>query len=358
MYDCHGDILAYHNKEVTLAESERTEMRERRDTNRERLRLGLESNGQVSPAEFHSQGSYSHRTMVQHRDKDYDIDDGVYFWQDDLQAPDGSHASAADMKRMVRDALQDDRFNKPPRVRTNCVRIYYEEGYHVDVPVYRHVSTVDDVGEPVITHEIASTDWKASDPAAVTQWFAENNKRKSPDATNGRQLRRITRLLKAFAKSRQAWRSQIAPGFTITTLIVDECYQPDSVRDDRALLETMAAMRDRLNLSLEVSHPVVEDQMLTSGPYDSRSKELLDRLEWAVEKLEILFSSDCTHEQAAKAWGDVFNTQFFRERVEKSGRGQGGSTTSSRVSSTHLQKLSDDSEIHSAVDKRGGGRYA
>ena len=58
----------------------------------------------------------------------------------------------------------------------------------------------------------------------MTRWFNRGNNHQSPDTTNGRQLRRQTRLNKAFARSRDSWRPRIATGFMITTLIVDECY--------------------------------------------------------------------------------------------------------------------------------------
>ena len=116
-------------------------MRERRDTNRQRQRDGLRRDGEPAPSGFQSQGSYAHRTMVQQPDKDYDIDDGTYFGKDDLKGPRGGDKTARDAKEMVRKALHDDRFNKPPEVRTNCVRVYYSAGYHVDVPVYRKVTT-------------------------------------------------------------------------------------------------------------------------------------------------------------------------------------------------------------------------
>ena len=41
MYNCASDVLAYHDDEVTLPQVERTNMRERRDANRERLKKGL-----------------------------------------------------------------------------------------------------------------------------------------------------------------------------------------------------------------------------------------------------------------------------------------------------------------------------
>ena len=202
MYNCHDDILAYHNEEVTLSNAEQDEMRARRDTNRQRLKDGLERDGETSPSEFQSQGSYAHHTMVQQPDKNYDIDDGVYFWKDDLEGPNGGDKTALDAKKMVQKALHDAWFKKSPEVRTNCVRVYYDIGYHLDVPVYRKVKTTNWRGEEEIYFELASSDWKESDPAEVTRWFQRENESQSPDTTNGRQLRRQTRLNKAFARSR------------------------------------------------------------------------------------------------------------------------------------------------------------
>ena len=79
MYNCASDVLAYHDDEVTLPQVERTNMRERRDVNRKRLRKGLKDKGEPAPRDFASQGSYAMATMTQHPAKDYDIDDGVYF---------------------------------------------------------------------------------------------------------------------------------------------------------------------------------------------------------------------------------------------------------------------------------------
>ena len=56
MYNCHSDILAFHNNEVTLPQSEQSEMRERRDTNRQRQKDGLRRDGEPAPKGFQSQG--------------------------------------------------------------------------------------------------------------------------------------------------------------------------------------------------------------------------------------------------------------------------------------------------------------
>jgi hypothetical protein len=43
MFDCSDDVLAHHDEQVTLPQAERTNMRARRDANRDRLLISAES---------------------------------------------------------------------------------------------------------------------------------------------------------------------------------------------------------------------------------------------------------------------------------------------------------------------------
>ena len=65
MKNCHDDMIAYHDEDVTLPHKERTEMRDRRNTNHRRLNNGLKRDGEPAPIGCRSQGSYAMRTMVQ-----------------------------------------------------------------------------------------------------------------------------------------------------------------------------------------------------------------------------------------------------------------------------------------------------
>src|SRR5690606_14621937 len=123
--------------------TERTAMRDRRNANRTRLKNGLAKAEKPAPFGQHTQGSYAMHTMVQDADADYDIDDGVYFEKDRLVSPQGGELSALAVRQMICDALQDDRFNKAPTVLKNCVRVFYNEGFHVDVPAYRRLESED-----------------------------------------------------------------------------------------------------------------------------------------------------------------------------------------------------------------------
>jgi hypothetical protein len=351
MYDCAKDVLAYHDQKVSLPQAERTEMRDRRDANRTRLLKGLKTAGAPAPLEFVSQGSYAMLTMVQHPAKDYDIDDGAYFAKEDLVGPRGGDMSAREARCMVRDALDDGSFTTPPEVRQNCVRVFYEKGYHVDIPVYRRVTTEDWVGRKTVHYELASTDWTRSDARQVTSWFDAENTRQSPDTSNGGQMRRIVRLMKAHARSRSTWKGKILSGFGITKLVTER-YAVNAGREDRALYDTMRAVRDRLNYDLVVQHPCTPNSTITQGSQDAKAQFLRDRLTEALNDLAPLFEADCTRERALKCWDKVFNTDFFSSRANQSASGVGSTLLTSGL----LQAAG--SAAQAAVRKEGGGRYA
>ena len=315
MFDCSKDVIAYHDDKVTLPQAERTTMRGHRDANRERLKRGLKNAGKPAPREFVSQGSYGMKTMTQHADLDYDIDDGVYFDKDALDGQRGGAMSALQARQFVRDAVDDSSFARPPEVRNNCVRVYYAKGYHVDMPVYRRIVYRDARGDLYYYHELASTDWKRSDARDVTAWFEEENSSQSPDNDNGRQLRRIVRQIKKFARSRESWKGQILSGFGITKLVT-ECYCGNVNREDMALHDTMKAIRERLDWSLEISHPVTPNETITKDAKDARARFLRDRLSEAVSTLAPLFEPSCTRANALKCWDRVFATTFFSGRAD------------------------------------------
>ena len=350
MHNCSKEMMGFHDDDVTLPQPERTEMRDRRDANRNRLKDGLEKNENTLPRECATQGSYAMKTMIQRPGKDYDIDDGAYFKRDDLVGPAGGEMSALDARKMVRDALDDGNFKTAPEVRTNCVRVYYSAGYHVDMPVYRIVAETDSTQEEY--YELASSEWKRSDARDVTQWFDDENKRQSPDDTNGRQLRRMTRLLKYFAKSRPSWKKSILSGFGITKLVT-ECYRANLSREDTALYDTMAAIRNRLEYDLIVKHPVTPDATITDGDDDPKARFLRDKLSDALEWLDVLFQSDCTRKKALKVWDKVFDTSYFSDQEADNKR-----TQNAALSAGLLKEQGTSPSAQAAVRKKGGGRYA
>ncbi len=355
MHDCAKDILKYHDDEVTLSQKLRSEMRARRDANRERVKAGLKDADKPSPIEFVSQGSYAMKTMVQHPDNDYDLDDGVYFEKKDLKGARGAEMTALDVRQMVRDAVDDGSFKTKPEVRKNCVTVYYDAGYHVDLPAYRRVEKERFFGDPEVYYELAGADWKRSDARDVTEWFEKENEAKSPDKENGRQLRRIVRLLKKLAKSRPTWAASILSGFGITVLVV-ECFKRNAEREDVALYDTMKAIKDRLDWNLEVKHPVTPGDTITKSSDDPKAKYLRERLADVLGWLKPLRDDDCSREEAMKCWDKVFATDFFSKRyeAESNKNDSGGSLLTAGI----IKQAGSSPEAQAAVRKEGGGRYA
>jgi len=348
MFDCAKDVQAYHNQDVTLPKTEQDAMRARRDSNRTRLRNGLSAAGKPAPLEFVKQGSYAMKTMVRDSDNDYDIDDGVYFREEDLVADRGAQMTSLQARKMVRDAVDDGKFKRAPEVRSNCVRVFYEKGYHVDLPVYRRVVTSRVFGEEVHYELAASSGWKRSDAREVSDWY-EDERAKSVD---GRQLRRINRDLKKYARSRYSWRGGILSGFGISVLTTERFRVND--REDRALYDTMLAIRDRLSWNLQVAHPVTFGDYITCGPDDARARCFREKLTEAIDNLQPLFDADCTRERALKCWDKVFATTFFSERLEEQQRA--AIAAPAIIGSAAL--LGSTAGAAAAVSSAGGGRHA
>lgn len=357
MHDCANDIIAHHNEKVTLPQPYRNTMRAHRDANRVRMNNGLIKNGNPAPIECKSQGSYAMKTMVQHPENDYDIDDGIYFEKTSLIGDRGAEMTALQARKMVRDAVDDGRFNTAPEIIKNCVRIYYAAGYHVDMPVYRRVTMKDIFDNETHHYELASSEWKKSDARDVTDWFEAQNKKQSSDITNGRQLRRVIRHIKKFSRSRTSWSGQTLSGFGITKLAV-EVFCAGINREDQALYDTMNAIRKRLAGSLIIKHPVTPNETITNGSDDAKARFLCNKLTDAIDQLAPTLESDCTREKALKCWDKVFNTNFFSERGNASADSEQKSAIASPAVLTAGLISSAAAPAKSAVRKEGGGRYA
>jgi hypothetical protein len=306
----HQDLLDYFLDEVQLKDDQKDKMRARRDANRERLKRGLTKRGDPLPIRFVIQGSYAMHTMVQANVDSSDIDDGAVFKKDDLKGPRGAIFSALDAKNMVRDALDDGSFNRAPEVRTNCVRVYYDDGFTVDVPVYREV----EAGGRTY-YELAGADWKESDPEAVTTWFNTNVDAKSPDTVHGRQMRRIVRLLKAWTKSRSSW--NLPSGFVLSILVNEQYFLnvPWKERDDQAFLATLTAVHQRLLTNRRVFRPVQPAEEITKSSDDADMRDLRDRLKEGLATLAVLLSPKVDRLQALKAYKAFFNTDYFDAKI-------------------------------------------
>jgi hypothetical protein len=340
-YNANKHLTNFHDDKVFVDDDKLKTARERRDANRTRLKNGLEADKEPMPKDFVPQGSYAMSTMVQSEVETSDIDDGVVFDREDLRDALGDDRSADDTKEMVRKAIAaKDEFKTPPEIRSNCVRVYYKDDFHVDMPVYR---TYTDNGKT--KKELASAgEWKVSDPEEITKWFNDQVVKKSPDTLNARQMRRVVRLLKYWSKSRSSW--TMPSGFVLTVL-TDEAYRYGgwAGRDDSALLSVMRSIRYRLTVNERVWRPVEPREEITSDQTPGRVRKLRDELEGAINELSKIERADCDELMALKALKAVFNTDYWDGRIKELENGGGGGPGKAGPAQP--------------IDKRGGsGQYA
>lgn len=334
MFDCSEILLEYHDDEVVLTAGPERKLRERRDANRTRLKRGFRERELAVPQTFVSQGSYAMSTLVRRADDDHDIDDGVVVPDAALLGPRGGEMSGVDARNLVRDCVNSHQFTTPPEVKAKCVRVFYNEGHHVDIPVYRERPSAGGG-----THlELAASDWELTNPRGVTKWFEDAVTAKSPDDDNGRQMRRIVRYLKKWTSSRTSW--NLPSGF-ILSVLVNEVYVAVADRDDVALYECMRLIKARLDASLVVAHPVLTGTTITKTAEDPKMISLREKLNEALDTLKVLTDHDCSKKAAFKAWDGLFSGGYFSDRL----REKATSWTTTGVTPSQ------------PVEKDGGRRY-
>lgn len=296
--DCSQELSTYYKTYVRLPKSKQDQLREHREANRKRIMEGLAARGSLRPVDFIPQGSYAADTINQEPANEYDIDDGVVFDAAQLVGPRGAPLSALEARRLVYECIdKDPRLQIQPELLPNCVRVRYAGGYHVDLAVYRRTTTKENS-----RLEHASAEWHHADPRGVTEWFQKAVASKSPDKTDGGQLRRITRLVKKIATSRATW--VVPSGFVLSVLVI-ETFKGVPERDDAALYLCLRAIRSRLRFDLKVKHPVV-DEYLSKGSWDPRIVGLRKRLDKVVADLEPIIGRTRAKNEALVAWRTAF----------------------------------------------------
>ncbi len=310
-YNMHSQLNEFYNEHVRL-KGERDTLKELKLTNLKRLTDGLSELEKPNFIKDLLQGSIAMHTANKSENNDYDIDIAVIFEKDDLPA------SALNARKRVAEALNKKAsgFTKDPEARTNAVTVWYSDGYHVDIAVYRR--SKDWLGNEILEH--AGADWAERDPKAITDWFTQAVKDKSPKATvwskpkvEIRQMRRIVRWIKAFTKAREGWN---LPGGLVISVLVAECYKPDNDRDDIALYNTLVAIKNRLDIYPTVYNPTDSSKDLTEKQkFLTQVKSLKKRLGSVKNKLEPLFKGDCTYAKARKAWNYLFQHSYWSNEV-------------------------------------------
>ncbi|MGE4273809.1 MAG: cyclic GMP-AMP synthase DncV-like nucleotidyltransferase [Desulfitobacterium sp.] len=301
MFDLSSEFEKFYCDEVVLPQDAQNDLRAKRNTNIRRLKSGLkeyneEHGTSYSVSETFTQGSMAMHTVIQNDSNDYDIDVAIVFDSDNIK-----DLGALSVRNIVADAINRKKGNlgTEPEVKTNCVRIKYSNGYHVDFAVYRRTKN----GNGTYSYEHGGSAWRSRDPKAISNWFSDQIKSK------GAKLRKTVRLLKTFSKSRSSW---IMPGGLIQTVLCDEQLSTGYDRLDETFYYLMKNIRDRLKIYIEVYNPTDTGVSLLLKQSDrDKMDNLKSRLDTYVAKLDVLFDSNCSKTDAYNAWHEVFNHDYW-----------------------------------------------
>lgn len=317
MFNYSEKIKAFRRERVRLTAEFREKLLAHRTANRNRLinrLLDFIKGITIGESSFRPQGSFAMRTVIQTRfmEEEYDIDDGIVFWRHQLVDENGAELTANQVREKVRDALKDKRFNRQPKICSNCVRVFYaeedDEKHHVDFPIYRRF--YDSNGKKV--RELATENgWVPSDPTEVNNWFdAEIEARNKQTVGWGTQLRHLIQLLKRFCRSRSDW--DLPNGMKLTMLAA-ECQPNYQDRIDIVFRELLERLKGRLawnKIIQNLAHP--DKPAITRTSADNNVVELETRLGEALDQLRTLDSSDNDDVDAARrVWDWIFKSDGF-----------------------------------------------
>lgn len=320
MFDYSARIERFRDERVRLSADLESKLLAHRKANRDRLiaRLPEEIKGvTLGESSFRPQGSFAMGTVIQNKfaDDEYDIDDGLVLLRHQLKDGQGVELTPQFVRERVREALKDKRFNRQPKLCSNCVRVFYAdddaEKHHVDFPVYRVWDDAAKAEQRELANEAA---WVKSDPTAVNVWFFDEVKARNT-ATDGKgtQLRHLVQLMKRFCRSRKDWDM---PNGMKLTMLAAECQGEYSARIDVAFRDLLSRMKNRLRYNKQIqnlAHP--EKPALTKTTSDANVVELEKRIGEALDQLAKLDADDANNADAARrAWDWIFKSDgFFAE---------------------------------------------
>lgn len=328
MFNYDQQLKKFYDRKIKLPSSMKDMLLAHRKANADRLISRLnerEPKIRIGESNFQSQGSFAMDTVIQTRftKEEYDIDYGVIIARSQLVNKDDIELSVQEVRELIRDSLKDKRFNRQPKLMTNCARVFYAEeddyAHHVDLPIYRKYK---DTNENEVTELAGQNGWSASNPTRVNDWLesliADKNKQ---SAGSGSQMRRMVKWMKRFCRSRNAETNSEwdMPNGMKLTMLIAECFCANE-RDDAAFHGTLLALRNRLARSLEIENLADESwpkAKLTQTSADTNVLNLRNRIKEALDELSVLFRSDCDESSARRAWDWVFQSDGCLKDIEE-----------------------------------------
>lgn len=271
MATLHKEFTEF-NSEIKLTSARKESLKSSKRKIKERIRKWFNDNkpNEIQP-KFAGQGSFEMNTTVNpipiYDDEDnkilkYDLDYGVYFIEKDGE---NKKRTIQTWHNWVFESV-DNHTNKDSIDKNTCVRVIFNDGHHIDLPIYYMSGNL-----LQLAHK--TKDWIDSDPKEFYEWFNDNKTS---------QLEKIVRFLKAWKNYKEINNSnlKLPSGFELTILATNNYFEHDN--DDFAFRETIRKINTELNKPngfkcLRPTTPINED--VFSNYSETRKSNFLSCLE-------------------------------------------------------------------------------
>lgn len=228
-------------------------------------------------------------------DDEFDLDNGVYLKGYSIEQDEWPSTQTVHI--WVKDAVDGHTSNSPIDKNT-CVRVVYEDKYHIDLPIYIMGENSDGNSIAYLAHK--SKGWIESDPKAFTSWFQEfvND--------NGQQIRCMVKYLKAW----KDYKNIDIKGMAITILVCNN-FSVTANRDDLSLLDTVTNILDSLEDSFHCYKPVTStDEDLFADISETSKNSILNGLNNLKRKLDVAINEKNNEKEATDILRKVFGDRF------------------------------------------------
>ena len=294
MLDLNKLFEDFHD-EISLTKTYKDKITKGRDALRTRIGNKFEEKGRKKPQHC-TQGSYAMRTAIMPTgDDEFDLDNGVYLKGYSIEQDDWP--STQTVHTWVKDAVNGHTSN-PPIDKNTCVRVVYEDKYHIDLPIYIMGENRDGDSIAYLAHK--SKGWIESDPKSFTNWF------QGFVNDNGQQIRHMVKYLKAW----KDYKNIDIKGMAITILVCNN-FSVTANRDDISLLDTVTNIIDSLEDSFHCYKPVTPtDEDLFADISETSKNSILNGLNNLKRKLDIAINEKSNEKEATDILRKVFGDRF------------------------------------------------
>lgn len=221
MANCNKLFLDF-DKELNVLKTKRDKLSKSKNDLRSRIRKHFENEHPDYKPTFFIQGSKKMGTMIRTKDDECDLDDGVYFQQEE-------GVTGTTLQKWVKEAV-DDATSTPTQHRKKCIRVIYTSDYHIDLPVYYFPKGK---SHPLLA--VKDSDLEESDPKEFVEWFQNRKDREG-------QLVRNIKYLKSWCDYK---RDRMPSGLAMTVLSENNIKYNE--RDDISLRDTLKQIKESIN---------------------------------------------------------------------------------------------------------------